>query len=692
MAALAIAYFLSARLGLSLAPTFKQVSPVWPPTGVALAALLLFGRRYWPAVAAGAFAANILAGEPILTALVIAGGNTLEALAGAWLLQRAGFDPSLGRLKDVVTLVLLGAILSTALSATVGATSLCSTMPDLHPWSAYGSRWCLWWLGDAMGALVVAPFLLAWISRPRVVFRRTRLLEVAVLFSALILGTATVFIARWLPGVDRYSLAYFVFPFSIWGAIRFGQKGNVLVTFFASSVAIVGTVHGWGPFIRGRIEEDLVQLQVFLSVVAITGLVLAAAMTERRKAEKERAELLVREQASRRESEHANLMKDQFLATLSHELRTPLNAILGWTHLIRAGKLEPGEAEQGIEVIERNAQNQAQIIRDLLDMSRIISGKLSLEVQEVELAPILLAALDAVRPAADAKVILIQLRLEPRPLVIAGDPTRLQQVTWNLLSNAIKFTPRGGRVLVELSRVESDAEIAISDTGVGIDPEFLPHAFERFRQADASTTRRFGGLGLGLAIVRNLVESHGGAVRAESEGEGKGATFRVHLPLSAKRPDRPREHGTAGTEPAPPPAAVGPGVSLRGIKVLVVDDEADSREVLRKTLEEHHADVATAGGAAEAMEALKSRRPDILISDIRMPGEDGYSFLGRVRQLEPDLPAVALTAIAGREEQIRAMEAGFLVHVEKPVNGEELVAILARLTGRRSGRPITNHG
>jgi signal transduction histidine kinase len=678
---LAIVYSVTARLGLSVAFPVEQVSPVWPPTGIALVALFRFGHRLWPGVTLGAFAANALAHEPLLTVCGIATGNTLEALVGAWLLRRSGFQPSLERVKDTVILVLLGAASSTIVSATIGATSLCLT--GLHPWSSYGSLWFVWWLGDAMGDLLVAPVLFVWATWPRIEWKPWKALEGIVLFTLLLLITESVFVGGWLPILDRYSMAYVVFPFVICATLRFGQRGTVLVTFISSFIAILGTAMGSGPFGESPVGNSEVQLQVFQGVVAITGLVLASAMTERKKVEKERGKLLMREHAARLEAEHANRMKDQFLANLSHELRTPLNVILGWAHLLKKGKLRKEEAEDGIEVIERNARNQARLIEELLDMSRIISGKIKLELEPIEIAPLIAGALEGMRPAAGAKAILLQHEFAPQPGPILGDPTRLQQVVSNLLSNAIKFTPRGGRVILLLKSLESHLEISICDTGNGIRTEFLPHVFERFRQADSSSSRQYGGLGLGLPIVRHLVEAHQGKVWAESAGEGTGTTFVVQLPRaplpvepplepSLVRPSCKKEFKAAGLSPYP----------LKGIKVLVVDDEVDSQDLVKRMLEDCQAEVTTAGSAAEAMEILKQSRPHVLVSDIAMPQVDGYALIRRVKSLFPGLPALALTAYASEDDRRRALEEGFLAYVPKPVEGLELLTVLAEIVGK----------
>ena len=409
--------------------------------------------------------------------------------------------------------------------------------------------------------------------------------------------------------------------------------------------------------------------------------------TDRKNAEAERERLLEAERVARAEAERASRMKDEFLATLSHELRTPLNAILGWSQLLASGSGGDEDVAEGLRTIERNARAQTQIIEDLLDMSRIISGKVRLDVQRIDLAPVIHGAVETVKPAAEAKGIRLQAVLDPLAGPVSGDPNRLQQVMWNLLNNAIKFTPKGGRVQVVLERVNSHVEINVSDTGEGISPDFLPHVFDRFRQADASTTRRHGGLGLGLAIVKQLVELHGGSIRAASPGVGMGATFSVSLPLSVVHP------APADALPRRHPVAAAPGVvnpemclSLARVRVLVVDDEADARNLVRRLLENCDAIVTTAGSASEGMRVMQAERPDVLVSDIGMPDEDGYAFIRQVRALGPerggDVPAVALTAYARSEDRMRSVLAGFQMHVAKPVEPAELITMVASLAGR----------
>ena len=413
--------------------------------------------------------------------------------------------------------------------------------------------------------------------------------------------------------------------------------------------------------------------------------------------QQDRERLLDSERSARAEAERASRMKDEFLATLSHELRTPLNAILGWSQILAHGTKDAEDLAEGLRTIERNARAQTQIIEDLLDMSRIISGKVRLDVQRIDLAVLVHSAIETTRPSADAKGIRLHAVLDPSAGPVSGDPNRLQQVFWNLLTNAVKFTPRGGRVQVVLERVDSNVEIRVIDTGEGIRPEFLPHVFDRFRQADATTTRRHGGLGLGLSIVKQLVELHGGSVRVKSAGVGRGATFTVALPLTAIHPephtDVERDHPRAAS------ATTGPldtCVQIRGVKVLVVDDEPDARGLIKRLLEDCDAEVITAGSAAEALELVRAERPDVLASDVGMPGEDGYSLIRRVRALRPDeggrTPAIALTAYARAEDRVKAMLAGFQMHLTKPVEPAELVTTVASLIGRTGPEARHNSG
>ncbi|HEX2452651.1 MAG TPA: ATP-binding protein [Vicinamibacterales bacterium] len=409
-------------------------------------------------------------------------------------------------------------------------------------------------------------------------------------------------------------------------------------------------------------------------------------VTARKRAAELAEELLRREQIARSESDTANRIKDEFLATLSHELRTPLNAIIGWASLLGSGRLSSGDTSRAVETILRNARAQTHLVEDLLDVSRIISGKLRLDVQPVELGPVLDAALDAVRPAAHAKELRLQIDIDPEAAVVTGDPPRLQQIAWNLLSNAIKFTPRGGRVQVTLLRVGSQAELTVRDTGIGIAPHMLTRIFDRFAQADSSSTREYHGLGLGLSLVRHLVDAHGGSVSAASPGEGQGATFTVYLPLHTAILDSP---DAARIRDASSLTASGVMDILRDVDVLIVDDDRDAGELLVRMLVGMGARGRSVASAREAIIELDRKAPDVLLSDIEMPGEDGYALIRKVRgrsDRTARIPAVAVTAYARADDRARALREGFDNHIAKPVDPPELAAVVTMaLMARRPG-------
>jgi PAS domain S-box-containing protein len=420
-------------------------------------------------------------------------------------------------------------------------------------------------------------------------------------------------------------------------------------------------------------------------------------VTEKHRIATEREQLLDSERAARNEAERASRTKDEFLATLSHELRTPLNAVIGWTQVLRRTPGLPPDATNALNVIDRNARAQAQIIADLLDMSSIISGKVRLDVQRLDMASIIEATVETVRPTAQAKGVRLKSVLDPKAGPVRGDPNRLQQVLWNLLTNAVKFTPKDGLVTVSLARVNSHLEIEVADSGEGIDPTFLPHVFDRFRQADASTIRRHGGLGLGLSIVKQLVELHAGSITAKSPGPALGSSFRVSLPLMAANDpiDSPSQQALAETQTQAWPVDGFCDTDLSGMTVLVVDDELDARSLIQRLLQDCKADVITAASVAEALEIIVGETPDVIVSDIGMPGEDGYGLIRRVRALKngkSGIPAIALTAYARIEDRVKAINAGFQLHLSKPVEPVELVAMVNSLVKRPAAGPLPRVG
>ena len=666
----AIIYFAGAELGLSLASVHENVTPVWPPTGIAIASLLIFGPRVWPGVFVGALAANLLTHISIGSAIGIATGNTLEAVVAYALLQRSKqWRNAFASVNEVLTFVVYAAVLAPLVSATIGSLSVC--LGDPNQWATFWYLWLTWWMGDGFGALIVSPFLLSWSVSRKINPQDGP--EVGALFVLLIIIVLIIF-AGWFPGpIKTYPLAYLSLPCLLWAALRFDQRIVTSAIMLMAGVAVWGAKHGYGPFVQSSDNASLLLLTSFVGTASLMTLVVAAVMTERKtaeaekfklgseleihrrriedivqhvpgvvweawgkpdatnqridfvsshvekmlgysakewlstpnfwlsivhpddrdraaaeataifasgkggtsrfrwlhkdgrevwveaqsivvcdesgpvgmrgvtmditpavKAEIERAQLLERESHARQQAEEASRLKEEFLATVSHELRTPLNAVVGWSRLLRSGQLNVDGAAHAVEVIERNAAAQRQIIEDLLDVSSVITGKLRINTQPVDLLLIIHAAIDAVRPAAQAKEIKITTHIEAPDSIVRADSERLQQVLWNLLANAVKFTPAGGTVDVYLKQNGVLAEIRIEDSGPGVPADFLPRIFERFSQADGSITRKHGGLGLGLAIVRHLVEIHGGTVSAENRKEG-GAVLIVRLPTIDKQ-------------------------------------------------------------------------------------------------------------------------------------------------------------
>ena len=491
--------------------------------------------------------------------------------------------------------------------------------------------------------------------------------------------TAVAFTARFLLESALGEVApLLIFTLSVTVAAWYGGlRPGLLATALS---ALLGAYFFIEPLYSFRINTaERIEVVVFLGI----GISISVLSQARLSAQAKLQQLLASEQDARSSAEEANRFKDEFLATVSHELKTPLTAINGWARMLRRGRLNTTESSRALDIIERSAKSQNQLIDDLLDVSRIITGNMRLNVCPIALGSVVEAAVEVVRPAVEAKGIYLSVTLDPSAEPVSGDAERLQQVVWNLLSNAVKFAPNGGQVKVKLRRVNRYVEITVSDNGHGINPEFLPYVFDRFRQEEGGMNRQKGGLGLGLAIVRHIVELHGGTVQAMSEGLGKGATFTVTLPVSAVRTvslDELSDH-SAGRRPEPQNSP-----SLAGVRALLVEDETDARELVTLMLMEGGMEVRTAVSAAEALDACDEWRPDILIADIGMPVEDGYTLMKKLRARENErgghLPAIALTAYARQEDRLRAFSAGYESHVPKPVEPVELLAVVASLTNR----------
>jgi signal transduction histidine kinase/CheY-like chemotaxis protein len=671
----ALAYFTGAELAYAVSLGPSVGGTFWPPAGIALAAFLVAPRRSWPqlllAGAVANFASDQLHGQPLDASLAFIVANLSEPLVGAWLLRKIFPDPFTGtRLPEILALALVAVLVAAPLAATIGSTAA--------QWWTEGAPgflagWRTWWVGDAVGALVLAPAVVRVITH----WRRAGTIPLRRWLEAAAFAIAVFAVTHWVFSAPPTATAmpFLVFPVLLWGSLRFGPIGVGGALCLVVLLTALDTADGQGPFAAARLSlgERLVALQIYVGVMALTFHGLAVLWEERLRTA-HREQLLDAERFARREAERASQLKEEFLATLSHELRSPLNAILGWTHVLRKSSRDP-ELTSAVETIERNAQAQAKLIDDLLDMSRIMAGKVGLTLAPMKPAEILAAAADALRPVAEAKGVALSVDLgNGADVSLAGDAVRLQQVMTNLLGNGIKFTPAGGRVEAELAARAQQLQLVVRDTGQGIPAEFMPAVFERFRQADGSITRRHGGLGLGLSIARQIVEMHGGSIEAHSDGPGRGATFTVSLPVSAE-----------GTARQPAAVQESQAVPLTDLCVLVVDDEADARELLRRLLAEQGCEVEVAASAEEALALLDAGPCDVLLTDIGMPGTDGYELLRRVRAVNPAQKAVAVTAFARPEDRERALDAGFDEHVAKPVNPVRLLQTLAEVAaGRRA--------
>jgi signal transduction histidine kinase len=524
-ATLALVYVIAARAGLMMDAVGGFATLVWPPSGLSLAALLVFGPRLWPGVFAGAFLANLLTGAPVLVALGIGLGNTLEAVLAVYALRRIpGFQVSLERLADVAGLIVLAAGLSTMVSATIGVTSL--YLGGIVAAAQVGETWRAWWLGDLIADLLVAPILLVWASGPTRLGDPKRRVEAVALGIAVIAASLLIF--RGPPGMPtatgRFAQAYLFFPLLIWAAIRFGQRGAITTAFIVSVIAVWGTALGHGPFVRPALHQSLIALQTFMGVATATFLVLGASIAERRNAEAE-----VR--LARARAEEANRVKAEFLAVMSHELRTPLNAISGYVDLLSLGVDGPltEKQETSLTRIQLNQQHLLSLIDDVLSFARIEAGKLEVDMQTVLVNDVVGSLEAIVRPELQRRHLAFSCERSDPALSVRADPEKLRQILLNFLANAMKFTPKEGRIRVGADHRDEHVRIWVSDTGVGIPSDQLARVFEPFFQVERGSTRRYPGIGLGLAIARDLAQAMNGELRLEST-VGKGSTASVLLP------------------------------------------------------------------------------------------------------------------------------------------------------------------
>jgi signal transduction histidine kinase len=666
--AAAIVYFATARLGLELAVVARQVSIIWPATGFALALLVLRGRRLWPAILLGAFAANVLNETSVIASMGIAVGNTLEALAGATLLQRVGFQPSMRRLHDVASLFLLAACLSTILSATIGVMTVCLT--GTTSWHDFKSLWSTWWIGDAIGNLVTAPFVFVWADQARNRWRLQRLAEGMLLLVSMGLLSLAVFVDH---GSEvPYPVHYLIFPAVIWAALRLGQHATATLVFGSLAVTIVATIAGRGPFVTTNIGASLLQVALFMAVVAATGLFLGAATAERNRAERRRSEdyarLRTSEERLARQAEElaaADRRKDEFLAVLGHELRNPLAPLQNGLQLLALGGNDQALVTHSRQLMERQLRHLVRLVDDLLDVARIRSGKIVLELERVELAPMITSAVELARPLIDSRSHDLQVVLPPETLWTDADKIRLPQLLANLLNNAAKYTDEGGSITLSVARLEAQIVVSVRDTGIGMDTESLANVFELFAQAAGPAHAVQGGLGVGLSLARSIAELHGGVLTAHSEGLGKGSQFVLQLPAAAAP-----EAGVSAASPS--------GEMALRQRILVVDDNVDAAESLGTMLAYSGHDVRVAHGGVEALSTAREFAPNVMILDLGMPEMDGYAVARAVRS-DPRFATTRLIALSGygqAEDRRRTADVGFDEHLVKPVEHDVLNAAL----------------
>ena len=655
--ALALIYFVAGKLSLQLAFLHKSASPVWPPAGIALAALLVLGFRVWPALFVGAFLVNLTTLGNIWTSLGIASGNTLEALCGAWLVNRfAGGARVFDRPQDVFKFA-LAALIGTTVSPTFGVSSLAAG--GFAQWSSYWPIWLTWWLGDASGVLVIAPLLLLWsVPATQRTWNQKQVLEVSVLLLLLVVLAETVF-GGWLPiSARNYPISFICGPIVIWTAFRFTPRETATGIFILSAIAIWGTLNGFGPFILQSENQSLLMLQLWTAALTITAMAIAAAITERN-----RTQVALEQQKDAVEA--ANRTKDNFLAMLSHELRTPLTPVMAALDTLEADGSRSSGSKNSLAMIRRNVELESQLIDDLLDLTRIAKDKLQLRFGPLDSHEVITNVVEICRPEAQARNLTLQLNLRAGGHHVLGDAAKYQQIVWNLLKNAIKFTAENGEITISSSNPEPQLlAIAVHDTGIGIEPEVMNRIFDPFEQGERAFQRRFGGLGLGLAISKSLAQAHGGTLIARSEGHDRGSTFIL----------------TMKTVPAPPRIVklTSPVPESRPLRILLVDDHQDTCVALERLLVRRGHLVAAAHNVRSAMETAARNSFDLLISDIALPDGTGTELMTYLHAISR-IPGIAISGFGMNGDIEKSIDAGFAEHLVKPVKMENLEAAIDRV-------------
>ena len=655
--ALTLIYLVAGKLSLQLAFVNQSASPVWPPAGIALAALLILGFRVWPAIFIGAFAVNFWTTLNILSSVGIACGNTLEAFCGAWLVNRfANGMRVFDRPQDVFKFA-VAAILSTMVSPTIGVTSL--AFAGFAQWSNYSSVWATWWLGDASGDLIVTPLLVLWsIPTTQRKWNRQQALEVSVLLLLLIFLGEIVF-GGWSPiSARNYPVSFICGPIVIWTAFRFTPRETATGIFVLSAIAVWGTLHGFGPFSMSTENQSLILLQSWTAALTITAMAIAAAIAERN-----RAQTAMEQQKDAVEA--ANRTKDNFLAMLSHELRTPLTPVLAAVDSLEADSARSPEAKNSLSMIRRNVELESQLIDDLLDLTRIAKDKLQLRFGSLDAHETIDSVVEICRPEAQARNLKVRLNLRAGAHHISGDAAKFQQIIWNLLKNAIKFTANEGEITIATTNPEPQLlAIAVHDTGIGIEPGVMHRIFDPFEQGERAFQRRYGGLGLGLAISKSLAKAHGGTLVARSDGPGRGSTFTLTMKTVAPSPKIVKL-----TAPVP---------ETRPLRILLVDDHQDTCVALERLLVRRGHLVAAAHDIRSAMEAAARNSFDLLISDIALPdgtGTELMTYLGAISRI----PGIAISGFGMNGDVQKSLDAGFIEHLVKPVKMEHLEAAIDRV-------------
>jgi signal transduction histidine kinase/ActR/RegA family two-component response regulator len=654
---LTVVYFIAGKFGLMLASLHASASPVWPPAGIALGALLVFGYRAWPAIFVGAFLVNVTTAGNVATSLAIASGNTLEALCGAWLVNRfAGGTTVFDRPQGVFKFA-LAAVFSTIIGPAFGVTSL--ALAGFADWANYGAIWLTWWLGDTTGDLLTAPLIILWSIASKRRWNTKEAVEVGILLLLLVVLSEAVF-GGWLTiSARNYPIAFICGPIVIWTAFRFTQRETATGIFILSAIAIWGTLHGFGPFVTETENQSLLALQSWTAVLTITAMALSAGMAERRRAE----EALQQQKAM---VEAADRTKDHFLAMLSHELRTPLTPVISALESLETEPAQTEDSKAALAMVRRNIELETQLIDDLLDFTRITRDKLQLRFVPVDAHLAISNVVEICRAEADSRRLRVHLNLRALTYHVAADAAKFQQIVWNLLKNAIKFTPENGEITISSSNPSPEIlTINVRDTGIGMEPEVMQRIFDPFEQGNRSFERRFGGLGLGLAISKSLAQAHGGTLTAQSGGRDRGSTFLLSMQTTS-----PAE-GLAVL-----PRASGETL-VQGLRILLVDDHQDTCAALEKLLVRRGHLVAATHNVRSAMEAAARNRFDLLISDIALPDGSGIELMRQLQAISK-MPGIAISGFGNNGDIEKSLEAGFCEHLIKPVKLEKLEAAMER--------------